>query len=125
MMMFRVVLVALLTVALNVAAVAHCRVGAMSMDGAGTGDQQSASHDHQSDCGKSDKRVCDAMVQLTAPNTPDVSPTLDAVAYPAPVFLTAVSIPLSRTAAVANWHPPNRAPASFKSTYARTGRLLV
>ena len=124
-MMFRIGLLALLTVALNVAAIAHCRVGAMSFEGAGIGERQSASHDHQSDCGKADKRICDAMVQSTAPSAPDVSPTLNAIPYPGPTLVALVSVPLSGVAALATWHPPNPASGSFKAVYARTGRLLV
>ncbi len=44
-MMFRIVLFALLTLALNMAAIAHCRVGGMSMDIAGAGISQDGTHD--------------------------------------------------------------------------------
>lgn len=124
--MFRIVLFAVLTLALNVAAIAHCRVGGMSMDLAGFGESQSGAHDHQSDCDKPDKRVCDAMVQLTAPDQPSIAPTLvknplASIVFAPPIVTTPAMAPSLR-----QWHPPpNGGSSSFKTIYARTGRLLV
>lgn len=124
-MMFRIFIFALVTVALNVAAIAHCRLGGMSLD-ANAGETQSANHDHQTDCGKPEKRVCDAMVQLTAPDKPAAAPnlakTLFVMVAVAPQSLV-INVPVS---SLQRWHPPpsgGRAP--FKAIYARTGRLLV
>lgn len=124
-MMFRIVLFAVLTLALNVAAIAHCRVGGMSMDVAGVGAHQSGTH-HQSDCGKSEKRVCDAMVQLTAPDQAFAAPTL--VKSGAVSFVFAPSTVTTPTVALSSRQgrpPPNGASSPFKAIYARTGRLLV
>ena len=124
-MMFRVVLLAVLTLALNVAAIAHCRVGGMSMDVAGVGEHQSGTQ-HQSDCGKSEKRVCDAMVQLTAPDQAFVAPVLVKSAAGSFVFApSAVTTPAVALSLRQGRPPPNGARSPFKTIYARTGRLLV
>jgi hypothetical protein len=124
-MMFRVVLLAVLTLALNVAAIAHCRVGGVSMGVAGVGEHQSGTH-HQSDCGKSEKRVCDAMVQLTAPDQAFVAPVLVKSAAGSFVFApSAVTTPAVALSLRQGRPPPNGARSPFKTTYARTGRLLV
>lgn len=126
-MMFRIVLFVLLTIGLNVAAIAHCRVGGMSAQGAGAGENQTGTHDHQSDCGKPEKRICDAMVQMTAPDQPSVGPALDKGVF-APVALAPliVTTPLLPALSLRQWRPPPSGRSSpFKATHARTGRLLV
>ena len=124
-MMFRVVLLAVLTLALNVAAIAHCRVGGVSMDVAGVGAHQNGTH-HQSDCGKSEKRVCDAMVQLTAPDQAFVAPVLVKGAAGWFVFApSAMTTPAVALSLRQGRPPPNGVRSPFKTTYARTGRLLV
>lgn len=125
-MMFRIVIFALVTVALNVAAIAHCRVGGMAMAAAGLGEIQSATHEHQSDCGKQEKRVCDAMVQLTAPDKPAVASALGKPLF-APVSGTQLIVVTPVLAlSQQRWHPPpTGGRSSFKAIHARTGRLLV
>jgi hypothetical protein len=124
-MMFRVALFALLSLALNVAAIAHCRVSGPPAQPAELGAHHSASHDHQSDCGKPEKRICDAMVQLTAPDQPPVVPALDKAASIALVVAPAIASIPANAVTRASWHPPNERTSSFKSMHARTGRLLV
>ncbi len=89
-MMFRIVLFALLTLALNVAAIAHCRVGGMAMGVAGVGETRDGTHDRKSDCDKPEKRVCDAMVQMTAPDQPSVAPALFKSALASVVFAPSI-----------------------------------
>ena len=125
-MMFRTVLFVLLTLALNVAAIAHCRVGGMSMNVAGAGEPQSGTHDHKADCEKPEKRVCDAMVQLTAPDQPSVAPALVKIAFASVVFAASVDETPVIAPSLRQWHPPpDGRRSSFKTFYARTGRLLV
>jgi hypothetical protein len=123
--MFRIVLFAVLTLALNVAAIAHCRVGGMSMDLAGFGESQSEAHDYQSDCDKPDKRVCDAMVQLTAPDQTSVAPALVKSAFASVVFAPSIVTMPAIAPSLRLWHPPpNGRSSSFKTIHARTGRFL-
>jgi hypothetical protein len=125
-MMFRTVLLVLLTLALNVAAIAHCRVGGMSMNVADAGELQSGTHDHKADCEKPEKRVCDAMVQLTAPDQPSAAPSLVRSAFASVVFATSIEKTPAIAPSLRQWHPPPDGRSStFKTVYARTGRLLV
>lgn len=120
--MLRIVLFALLTLALNVAAIAHCRVGGMSMSVLGA----DASHDHKADCDKPEKRVCDAMVQMTAPDQSSIAPALVKSDFAPLVFAPSLATTLANTPSLRQWHPPPDGRASsFKEIYARTGRLLV
>lgn len=124
--MFRIVLFAVLTLALNVAAIAHCRVGGMSMGAAGTGESQDTTHNHKADCDKPEKRVCDAMVQMAAPDQPSVAPSLVKSAYASVVFAPSIVTTPAVAPSLRQWHPPPIAgSSSFKAIYARTGRLLV
>ncbi|MEQ1866260.1 MAG: hypothetical protein ABL996_16605 [Micropepsaceae bacterium] len=124
--MFRIGLIALLTLALNVAAIAHCRVGAVSMDVASVGESQSGTQDHQSDCDRPDKRVCDAMVQLTAPDQPSVAPALFKSAFASVVLAPSIVATPAIAPSLWQWRPPpNGGSNSFKTIYARTGRFLV
>lgn len=125
-MMFRIFLFALLTVALSVAGIAHCRVGGMSMGLAGAGESQVGAHDHKADCDKTEKRVCDAMVQLTAPDQPSVVRALVKDALTSVVHAASVVKSPAVSPSLRRWHsPPDGASSSFKTIYARTGRLLV
>lgn len=125
-MMFRIVLFFVLTLALTVAAIAHCRVGGMSMNVAGAGVSQDATHDHKADCDKPEKRVCDAMVQMTAPDQPSVAPTLVKSTFESVVFAPLIVATPALTPSLRQWHPPPISGSSpFKAIHARTGRLLV
>lgn len=125
-MMFRIVLFGLLTLALNVAAIAHCRVGSMPMNIAGASVSQDGTHDHKADCNKPEKRVCDAMVQLTAPDQPSVAPAIVKIAFASVVFAASIEKTPAIAPSLRQWHPPpNGRRSSFKAIYARTGRLLV
>ena len=125
-MLFRATLLLLLTVALNAAAIAHCRVGGMTMDVAGGNESQSKSHDHQRDCDKPEKRICDAMVQMTAPDQPSLTPVLAKNAFASVVFEPSIVIASAIDPSLWQWHPPpNGENRPFKTIYARTGRLLV
>lgn len=125
-MLFRATLLLLLTVALNAAAMVPCRVGGMTMDFVLGGKNQSNTHDHQSDCGKSEKRICDAMVQMTAPDQPSVAPALSKNAFVSVVFESSIVSASAIDPSLWRWHPPpDRESRLFKTIYARTGRLLV
>lgn len=125
MMLFRAALLLLLTVALNAAAISHCRVGGMTMDVTGGGGVQSKTHDHEPDCGKPEKRICDAMVQMTAPDQPSVAPILVQGSLGSPVFATLTMTPTLSSSSW-QWHPPPIGGHNiFKEMYARNGRLLV
>lgn len=125
-MMFRIFLFGLLTLALNVAAIAHCRVGGMPMNIAGASVSLDETHDHKADCNKPEKRVCDAMVQLTAPDQPSVTPALVKIAFVSVVFAASLEKAPAIAPSLRQWHPPpNGGSSPFKAIYARTGRLLV
>ena len=128
MIVFRILLVALLTVAFTVTAWAHCCVGLgfdAALSHAANDRHASIEHGHgdEGDCGKSEARTCDAMVQAGAPQAPAVGPSL--VPHPASPFVVASVSPVPVLAVNGRTDPPPLRAQRFKDTYAKTGRLLV
>lgn len=125
-MILRATLAALLTAAFIVTAVVHCCVG-LSFDAmlshAPSPRHSSTDHDGDNDCGKSERRVCDAMVQSMAPQTFVSAPLLASHEIP-PVVPAAPLTDPAYVAARRTDRPPDRA-SSFKDFHAKTGRLLI
>lgn len=126
MIVFRALLVGLLTVALTVTAWANCCVGLapeVALSHAAQDQHASTDHDDEGDCGDSEARACDAMVQASAPQAPAVAlpllpravpPTFVACESSAPIFVVD-----------AGTDPPQLRAQRFKDIFAKNGRLLV
>lgn len=126
MIIFRALLVGLLTVAFTVTAWAHCCVGLgfeAALSHAAQVQHGTIDHDDEGDCGKSKARVCDAMVQASAPQAPVIAPSLLPHAA-SPIFVASESSAPVFVVDAGTDPPPLRA-QRFKDIYAKTGRLLV
>ena len=122
-MILRALLVVLLAVASVATAAAQCRVGASFEHAlAGAGQHHNAMGHHGKGDGAKAPRVCDTMVQATAPHAPAVAPSLTSIAVATMVVATELPRPLSTMRRA--HRPPDRS-RHFKDIYARTGRLLV
>ncbi len=128
MIVLRTILVALLTVSFTMSAAARCPVAASVQSAlAHTANEMHALMDHGAQASKGnaahgERRACDVMVQVTAPQCPAVlSPSTSYVG----LLSTVDSFPAKAApdSAVIE-RPPNRA-QRFKDVYARTGRRLV
>ena len=136
-MMFRTALFALLFVALNAAAIARCCDSVPVTQGTGGGHAVGATvehgaqhgehlkHDRHSDCG-TEGHTCPVVVQGALPEVPALAAPLIK-----PVDLSVASLVAVRdfnhlVSAVAHQpRPPDGGESSYKTIYARTGRLLI
>jgi len=126
MIILRALLVGLLTVAFSATAWARCCVGLSfeaALSHAAMDHHSSMDHDAQGDCGSSEPRACDAMVQATAPQAPAVAPLLVSHGVFPIVVTGALSHPVLFAVRRTD-RPPDRT-RRFRDFYARTGRLLV
>ena len=132
MMIFRALLAGLLTVALIVTAWVHCCVS-LGFDAAllrTANDQQAPikhsqhdEHNDEGDCGESEARACDVMVQAGAPQVPAAVPSL--ASQPASLSIVASDSLAPVLTASGKADPPPVRAQRFKDFYTKTGRLLV